>query len=586
MLVTAGLVIAVRARPQFSARTVRGSFWRALAFFLVGGAVLLVVGTWLVSRFGDAPDSGSAAFFVWDNMVGDLGEVDTASDATAPLWVRIVINLIGAATVIGATILLFRSPTYTRTLDAADEARVRTLLREFGSEDSLGYFATRRDKAVVWETGDAATARAGVSYRVVGSVSLASGNPVGDPLHWPAAIEEWRRQARLNGWSLAVMGAGTTGALAYTDAGLTAWEIGDEAILDMRTFSLTGPGMKAVRQSVTRLQRKGYTTRVSKHGSLDAAQFAALDAAAAQWRGDGGDERGFSMALGRLGDQLDGDCVLVEAHDGDGQLRAFLSFVPWGRTGVSLDLMRRDPTADNGLVELMVASLAERATAFGAGRVSLNFAMFREAFERGAEVGAGPIARLWRQSLVLASRNWQLESLYRSNAKYQPEWQPRFICFEYTSDLPRVGTAAGSAEGFLTRPSLKLLNRRGRGDRRAGPRRGRLRRAGRGADPGGAGRGRGGDVRAPAARAAAGPSREGGPAARPRHRPVPGHVPADPHARGGRARRPATSRRTRRPDGGSRWWGGSSASGTAGSSGSGRCGTAAATSRSWWARTS
>ncbi|WP_456787834.1 bifunctional lysylphosphatidylglycerol synthetase/lysine--tRNA ligase LysX [Cellulomonas sp. P5_C5] len=461
VLVTAGLVVAVRARPQFSARTVRGSFWRALAFFLVGGAVLLLLGTWLVSRFGDAPDSGSAAFYVWDNMVGDLGEADAASDATAPLWVRIVLNLIGAATVIGATILLFRSPSYTRTLDAVDEARVRTLLREFGSEDSLGYFATRRDKAMVWETGDATTARAGVSYRVVGSVSLASGNPVGDPLHWPAAIEEWRRQARLNGWSLAVMGAGSAGAVAYTDAGLTAWEIGDEAILDMRSFSLTGPGMKAVRQSVTRLQRKGYTTRVSKHGSLDAAQFAALDAAAAQWRGDGGDERGFSMALGRLGDQLDVDCVLVEAFDADGNLRAFLSFVPWGRTGVSLDLMRRDPTADNGLVELMVASLAERATQFGAGRVSLNFAMFREAFERGAEVGAGPIARLWRQSLVLASRNWQLESLYRSNAKYQPEWQPRFICFEYTSDLPRVGTAAGSAEGFLTRPSLKLLNRRG-----------------------------------------------------------------------------------------------------------------------------
>ena len=39
-------------------------------------------------------------------------------------------------------------------------------------------------------------------------------------------------------------------------------------------------------------------------------------------------------------------------------------------------------------------------------------------------------------ALLVASRNWQLESLYRSNAKYQPEWQPRYICFEYTSDLP------------------------------------------------------------------------------------------------------------------------------------------------------
>ncbi|GIG20021.1 lysine--tRNA ligase [Cellulomonas chitinilytica] len=461
VLVTAVLFVLLRARRQFGAKAVRGSFLQALAFFLAGGVVVLVVGSWLVSTFGHAPDGGSSALFVWDTMVGDLGAVDHASDASAPLWVRAVINLIAAATVVGATVLLFRSPPYTHTLDAADEARVRTLLRDYGAEDSLGYFATRRDKAVVWDSGVAQTARAGVSYRVVGSVSLASGNPVGDPLHWAAAIDEWRRQARKNGWSLAVMGAGTAGALAYAQAGLTAWEIGDEAILDMRAFSLAGPGMKAVRQSVTRLQRRGYTTRVSRHEQLDAAQFATLDAAAARWRGDGGDERGFSMALGRLGDRLDGGCVLVEAFDEEGRLRAFLSFVPWGRTGVSLDLMRRDPTADNGLVELMVASLAERATAFGAGRVSLNFAMFREAFARGAEVGAGPIARLWRQSLVLASRNWQLESLYRSNAKYQPEWQPRFICFEYTSDLARVGTAAGSAEGFLRRPSLRLLNRRG-----------------------------------------------------------------------------------------------------------------------------
>jgi lysyl-tRNA synthetase, class II len=160
----------------------------------------------------------------------------------------------------------------------------------------------------------------------------------------------------------------------------------------MRSFSLNGPGMKSVRQSVSRLQRHGYTTTMTRHGDVDPAHFDELSSSASQWRGDGGDERGFSMALGRLGDPLDSECVLVEAHDADDTLRAFLSFVPWGRNGLSLDLMRRDPTADNGLVELMVASVAERAAVFGIGRVSLNFAMFREAFERGAELGAGPIA--------------------------------------------------------------------------------------------------------------------------------------------------------------------------------------------------
>jgi lysyl-tRNA synthetase, class II len=461
VIMSAVLVIVWRAKPQFQAHGKLRNLLAATICFLLGGVVILVLGTWLVNTFGTTPDLATATLHVIDKLLGEVGLV-RADEVQSPLWVTILLDVMGAAVILTSTYLLFRPPPETHTLSAVDEARVRTLLRTFGDWDSLGYFATRRDKSIVWNTGDPATAQAGVSYRVIGSVSLASGNPVGDPAHWESAIEQWRSRARASGWSLAVMGAGEPGAAAYLEAGLTAFEIGDEAILEMRSFSLNGPGMKSVRQSVSRLQRRGYTTTVVRHGDVDPAHFQELSTDASRWRGDGGDERGFSMALGRLGDPLDSHCVLVEAHDADGGLRAFLSFVPWGRNGLSLDLMRRDPSADNGLVELMVASLAERAAAFGVGRVSLNFAMFREAFERGAEIGAGPIARLWRQALLVASRNWQLESLYRSNAKYQPEWQPRYICFEYPSDLPRVGTAAGSAEGFLTRPSLAMLSRHGK----------------------------------------------------------------------------------------------------------------------------
>jgi lysyl-tRNA synthetase class 2 len=454
------LVVLIRSRRQFTARRVPGSLGLAILVFVAGGIAMLALGAWLTVRFGSTADWSDATTHVLNAMLVDIGRFGGTDAVRSPLWVRFLVGLFGAAVVLLSAFLLFRPPKHTRFLSAADEARVRTLLREYGDHDSLGYFATRRDKAVVWDTGDPATARAGVSYRGVGSVSLASGNPVGDPERWPDAIEAWRQEARRTGLSVAVMGAGEEGAAAFTASGMTAYEIGDEAIVDLRGFSLNGPGMRPIRQSVTRLQRRGYTTRVLRHSELSQADFDALSADAASWRGDGGDERGFSMALGRLADPLDGDCVMVQAHDSDGNLRAFLSFSPWGRNGLSLDLMRRDPSADNGQVELMVASLAERSAQFGVARVSLNFAMFREAFERGAEIGAGPMARLLRQGLLLASRNWQLESLYRSNAKYLPTWQPRFICFEYASDLPRVGTAAGSAEGFLSRPSLSSLLRR------------------------------------------------------------------------------------------------------------------------------
>jgi len=78
--------------------------------------------------------------------------------------------------------------------------------------------------------------------------------------------------------------------------------------------------------------------------------------------------------------------------------------------------------------------------------------MFRSAFEQGAQLGAGPVARLWRGFLLFFSRWWQLETLYRSNMKYQPDWVPRYACYEDTRMIPRVGVASVIAEGFLMLP--------------------------------------------------------------------------------------------------------------------------------------
>ena len=462
VLMTAVTVLLFRVKNQFVARRVPGNLGLAILVFVGGGALVWILGTLLTLRFGDTRNFGSAGYHVYDSMVGELGRFPGPDAIHSPLWVRFVVGVLGAIVILGAAYLLFRPPKATHFLTAADDARVRTLLRDYGDLDSLGYFATRRDKSVIWDTGDPATARAGVSYRPIGSVSLASGNPIGDPQHWPDAIESWRQSARDTGLSVAVMGAGEEGAAAYSASGMTAWEIGDEAIVNLREFSLNGPGMRPIRQSVTRLQRRGYTTRVLRHSDLEPSglrhpQLRRRVLAWRRWRRarllDGpGPAGGPSRRRVRAGARRTTPTAGCAGSS---------SFSPWGRNGLSLDLMRRDPTADNGLVELMVASLAERSAQFGVARASMNFAVFREAFERGAEIGAGPIAKAWRQALLLASRNWQLESLYRSNAKYLPSWQPRFMCFEYASDLPRVGTAAGSAEGFLTRPSLaSLLNRK------------------------------------------------------------------------------------------------------------------------------
>jgi lysyl-tRNA synthetase class 2 len=192
---------------------------------------------------------------------------------------------------------------------------------------------------------------------------------------------------------------------------------------------------------------------VVRRRDLSGTELADAVRAAEAFR-DGPVERGFSMALSRLGDPRDADCLLVLAHDGDGRLRGLLQFVPWGDDGLSLDLMRGDRTADNGLTELMVAAALEAAPELGVRRVSLNFAVLRSVFARAEELGAGPVLRVWHRILRFASRLWQIESLYRANAKYQPIWQPRYLCFPAARDLPRIAIAALTAEAFL--PTVQL----------------------------------------------------------------------------------------------------------------------------------
>ncbi len=127
---------------------------------------------------------------------------------------------------------------------------------------------------------------------------------------------------------------------------------------------------------------------------------------------------------------------------------------------MSLELMRRDRSADPGMNELLIVAALQASPALMIERVSLNFAMFRSALARGEKIGAGPVLRLWRGLLVFLSRWFQIESLYKFNAKFRPRWEPRFVVFRNTRDLPRIGFAAMQAEGFVTLALPRLFPRR------------------------------------------------------------------------------------------------------------------------------
>jgi lysyl-tRNA synthetase class 2 len=349
-----------------------------------------------------------------------------------------------------------RSAEPKPSLTADDEQRIRHLLNTHGEADSLGYFALRRDKSVVFSS----SGKSAISYRVLAGVALTSGDPLGDAEAWPGAIAEYLRICERHGWIPAVLGCTEHAATVWARNDLAVLELGDEAVTDTTTFTLEGRPMRGVRQAVARVRRSRYEVRVRRSGDIDEAGHTQLARLADRWRGTE-TERGFSMALSRLADRADPSCVVVTAEQ-DGQVRGMLQFVPWGPDGLSLDLMRRDrDVPDNGLNEFMITELLVACPDLRIRRVSLNFAMFRAALERGERIGAGPVARLWAKALRLGSRWWQIESLYRFNAKFHPTWVPRYLVYPAARDLPRIALAAMEAEGFGGRPPalLRMLRR-------------------------------------------------------------------------------------------------------------------------------
>ncbi|MFF8409941.1 phosphatidylglycerol lysyltransferase domain-containing protein [Streptomyces omiyaensis] len=452
------LALLLRHRDQFAALPDPRSRWRALANFVVMGAGSLALGLVVVSahprRVVGDPSLTDRLEHVLLGLFGIEGPV--AYTHGVDWTVGYSLGALGMLTALTTLYLALRPEHPAARLTGEDETRLRALLDRHGDRDSLGHFALRHDKGVVFSP----SGKAAVCYRVVSGVMLASGDPIGDVEAWPGAIERFMDEARAHSWTPAVMGCSETGGQVWTrETGLDALELGDEAVIDVDAFSLSGRAMRNVRQMVKRIERNGYTTRVRRVRDLSGAELDVVRRAAGAWRGTD-TERGFSMALGRIGAPGDGDAVIATAHLADpggspaesphGDLKAMIHFVPWGPDGMSLELMRRDRSADPGMNELLIVAALQAAPALGIRRVSLNFAMFRSALARGERIGAGPVLRLWRGLLLFLSRWFQIESLYKFNAKFQPRWEPRFVVYRTGRDLPRIGLAAMQAEGFLS----------------------------------------------------------------------------------------------------------------------------------------
>jgi len=469
LVVCAGvLCLLVVERDLFRAETEPATLVTAFVILAVGGVIATLGGFATVEiaarvhhhRLPGWPDVllGSGERLVGVRWV--------AFPTTIDRYTSISLLAVGISLIVVALYLLTR-PVVDRRLSSgrpagrrAAELRARDIVRRHGT-GTLDYFALRDDKQWFFHRDSV------VAYAVFGGVCLVSPDPIGPFSERAHVWDSFRRFVDRHGWGLGVMGAGEAWLPTYQASGMRFIYIGDEAVVDPRTFSLEGGKMKGLRQAVNRVARYGYTVRFLDPAHLapeDAAQMAELMAKSRR----GEQERGFSMMLGRLFDTRDTGLLLTAVYGPDGAPVAMCQFVPSPAIGgYSLDLMRRDPgDHPNGLLDFALCSTITHLKEQGQRGLSLNFAALRSVLE--GETGDGVTQRVERWALRRLSGVLQIETLWRFNAKYEPTWLPRYIVFDSAEQFVPVAVQIMRAESLTEVPVIGRLLTTGTA-KRAGP---------------------------------------------------------------------------------------------------------------------
>ena len=440
ILTWAAALVLILSRNAFTVRhdpiTLRSAIWRVPVLALIGAVV--------------------AMFAIWTQGHPSLGTIATETAdllrlQPGPMHFRhhipLGVHMLELGTLLMIAYVIFRPLTAPRTPPSpAARQAASELVRAHGA-DTLAFFKLRADGHYIFSEDG----RAFVAYAIENGVLLLSGDPVGPPDALPVLLRQVREFADARGLKLGALGASEQLCPLYEELGLRAVYLGDEAVVELGRFSLEGRPIRKVRQSVTRLSKAGYEAELREMHSLDEHTIEQAEAVVERGR-LGAPERGFSMAMDSLRGEHDHETLVVLARDETGAVRGVLHFVPcYGRPAVSLSFMRRDPETPNGLTEFLVVRAIELLRERGLEELSLNFA----AFAKWMHSPEKRLERLLGKLIALGNPFFQIESLYRFNAKFFPRWEPRFLVYEGTFGLPRAGIAAMWAEGQLPKPRIR-----------------------------------------------------------------------------------------------------------------------------------
>jgi lysylphosphatidylglycerol synthetase-like protein (DUF2156 family) len=298
-----------------------------------------------------------------------------------------------------------------------------------GQRATYPFLVYLRDKALLFDEHREAF----VMYSMKGRTWAALGDPVGPHHRIPELIRTFLEQCDRFGGTPVFYEVGEEHLHHYADFGLTFIKLGEEARVDLTTFSLDGPPGARYRQAIRRLDKDGGTFRIVQAAGVPGV-MSQLRLVSDDWlHRKSGAEKGFSMG------HFDPEYISrfpVAVIEHGGQIRAFANvWTGADRQEISLDLMRYHHEAPTGIMEALFAHMLVWGKNEGYQAFSLGMAPM-SGFEQS------PVAPLWtRVGIFLYEHGeplYHFQGLRAYKEKFKPEWRSRYLAYPGGLRLPRI----------------------------------------------------------------------------------------------------------------------------------------------------
>jgi phosphatidylglycerol lysyltransferase len=286
-----------------------------------------------------------------------------------------------------------------------------------------------RDKAILFDD----ERRAFLMYGVQGRTWVALGDPVGPPERASNLIRLFLEKCDDYGGVPVFYEVSKDQLHRYADFGLTFVKLGEEALVDLTTFTLEGKRVQRRRQALRYLEKAGATFRIVEREKVP-EMMPCLRAVSDAWLQEKSvAEKGFSLGF------FDPDYLAhfpVAVIEQGGEIVAFANI--WAgpkQVELSADLMRYREGAPREVMEALFVSLMVWGKAQGYQHFSLGMAPL-SGFERS------PAAPLWSRfgSFLFehAGAFYNFQGLRAYKEKFYPEWQPRYLVYPGGFRLPQI----------------------------------------------------------------------------------------------------------------------------------------------------